>query len=201
MGFGRLRVINDDTIAPLGKFGMHAHQDFEIITIPLRGVVTHEDSLGNRGEVRTGEVQAMSAGTGVTHSEENASTTETLDLFQIWIEPRTLGARPRYEQARFDEKGRKNAWQVLVSGDGTPGALPIYADARIARADLEIGKSLDYGIIHPGNGAYVLVVEGDVEIDGERLEKRDAVGISDAVSLCITAHKPSSLLLIEVPMV
>ncbi len=120
MGFGRLRVINDDVIAPLGKFGMHSHHDFEIITIPLVGTVTHEDSLGNIGEVHAGEAQAMSAGTGVVHSEYNASKTEPLSLFQIWIEPNVQGAKPRYTQARFDSVGRKNSWQILVSGDGIP---------------------------------------------------------------------------------
>ncbi|MCR4306379.1 MAG: pirin family protein [Candidatus Yonathbacteria bacterium] len=200
LGFGRLRVINDDLIAPLGKFGMHPHRDFEIITIPLSGAVTHEDSLGNKGEVRTGEVQAMSAGTGVVHSEYNASKTEPLSLFQIWIEPNVQSAKPQYTQARFDPAVRKNSWQVLVSGDGVPGTLPVYQDARIARADMEVGTSLSYAIAHKGNGAYILVIEGEVEIEGEHLSKRDAMGISEADNFSISAITPASLLLIEVPV-
>src|SRR6185369_13889460 len=137
MGFGALRVINDDTIAPLGRFGMHPHADYEIITIPLQGSVTHEDSMGNRGEVGEGEVQAMSAGSGVVHSEYNASSTESLELFQIWIAPNVRDARPRYSQKRFDATGRKNKWQTLVAEDGVGDALAIYQNARIARADLD----------------------------------------------------------------
>ncbi len=200
MGFGRLRVINDDLIAPLGKFEMHPHRDFEIITIPLSGTVTHEDSLGNKGAVHAGEVQAMSAGTGVVHSEYNASRTEPLSLFQIWIEPNVRGAKPRYAQARFDPAGRKNSWQILVSGDGVPGTLPLYQDARIARADIAAGASLRYVMAHRGNGAYVLVIEGEVEVEGEHLSRRDAIGISDADHFSISATSPSSLLLIEVPV-
>lgn len=200
MGFGRLRVINDDLIAPLGKFGMHPHGNFEIITIPLAGTVTHEDSMGNKGEVRAGEVQAMSAGTGVVHSEYNASKTEPLSIFQIWIEPKVEDAEPRYAQAHFDPAGRKNAWQVLVSGDGVAGSLPVYQDTRIALADIDAGTSLSYAMAHKENGAYILVIEGEVQVEGETLLRRDAIGISETDGLSISAVSPSSILLIEVPV-
>lgn len=199
MGFGALRVINDDHIAPLGKFDMHPHRNFEIITIPLSGAVTHEDNMGNKGTVHAGEVQAMSAGTGVVHSEYNASKTEPLSLFQIWIEPKIQNAPPRYAQARFDSALRKNAWQFLVSGDGTPETLPIYQNARIAWTDMDAKTSLMYTIAHKGNGAYLMVVEGEVEIDGEHLSRRDAIGISETARFSISATTPATVLLIEVP--
>jgi redox-sensitive bicupin YhaK (pirin superfamily) len=200
MGFGALRVINDDTIAPLGRFGMHPHADYEIITIPLQGSVTHEDSMGNRGEVGEGEVQAMSAGSGVVHSEYNASSTESLELFQIWIAPNVLGAKPRYSQKRFDTAGRKNKWQTLVAEDGVEDALSIYQNARIARADLDVGTSLEYRIMHPGNGAYVLVIDGEVDVEDVRLGRRDALGLSEIEEFTVAATTLSKILLVEVPM-
>lgn len=200
MGFGALRVINDDTIAPLGKFGMHPHNNFEIITIPLSGAVTHEDSMGNKGEVQAGEVQAMSAGRGVVHSECNASATEELRLFQIWIEPNRRDAAPRYAQKRFDEQGRKNKWQVLVSGDGAADSLAIYQDARIMRADLEQQVNLSYQVSREGNGVYVLVIEGKVRVDGTVLHARDAIGLSVVHEFSVAAMTPASLLLFDVPL-
>lgn len=200
MGFGALRVINDDSIAPLGKFGMHPHQDFEIITIPLTGAVTHEDNMGNRGEVSAGEVQAMSAGTGVVHSEYNASTTEPLTLFQIWIAPKVKGAKPRYAQKKFKTEDRKNSWQLLVAEDGVKGTLPIYQNARISRTDMEPGTRLPYTVAHPRNGLYALVIDGEADVLGEHLGRRDALGISEVEQLTFSTVAPSSILLIEVPM-
>jgi redox-sensitive bicupin YhaK (pirin superfamily) len=200
MGFGALRVVNDDTIAPLGRFGMHPHADYEIITIPLTGSVTHEDSMGNRGEVGAGEVQAMSAGTGIVHSEFNASATQLLELFQIWIAPNVRGGKPRYSQKSFPAAGRKNKWQALVAEDGVEGTLPIYQKARILRADLGTGTSLPYTIAHEGNGTYVLVIDGEVDVAGEHLGRRDAVGVSEASELVLTATVPSLVLLIDVPI-
>jgi len=200
MGYGTLRVINDDTIAPLGKFGMHSHKDFEIITIPLAGAVTHHDNMGNTGVVVAGEVQAMSAGTGVTHSEENASATEELRLFQIWIEPREQGLAPRYAQKAFEVSGRRDRWQLLVSSDGAKESLPIYQDARILRADVGLGDTLAYTKFYKKNGLYVLVIEGEVEVQGENLAMRDAVGIAGADSIEVTAHADAQILLFEVPL-
>jgi quercetin 2,3-dioxygenase len=200
MGFGKLRVINDDIIAPLGMFDTHSHKDFEIITIPLVGAVTHEDNMGNKGMVTAGEVQAMSAGRGVMHSERNASATETLQLFQIWIEPKAQGAVPRYAQAEFEKVGRDTAWQLLVSSDGTEDSLPIYQDARILRADLGLGDTLPYSPFYKNNGLYVLVIEGKVEAMGDVLARRDAVGVAGVSTVEVTALSDSQILLIEVPM-
>jgi redox-sensitive bicupin YhaK (pirin superfamily) len=200
MGYGALRVINDDWIAPLGKFEMHAHKDFEIVTIPLSGAVTHTDSLGNTGVVQAGEVQVMSAGTGVTHSEENASSTEPLTLFQIWVAPREKDLSPRYAQRAFDPAAAQHAWQTLVSGDGHDGSLQIYQDAVIARASLIAGSELSYTPRHEGSGLYVLVVSGDLLVEGVRLLARDALGLSGVSLLTLSAQAASEVLLFEVPL-
>lgn len=200
MGFGALRVLNDDTIMPLGKFGMHPHENFEIVTIPLSGAVTHEDSLGNVGIVHANEVQAISAGSGVLHSEYNASPTETLQLFQIWIEPKVRNVSPRYSDAAFPPEGRENAWQVLASGDGVVGSVPLYQDARIARARMTSGTELLYTRAYPENGMYAFVIEGAVTVLGTQLGARDALGVSGVPALTFQSSGAAELLLIEVPV-
>lgn len=200
MGFGALRVLNDDRIAPLGKFGMHPHENFEIVTIPLRGAVTHEDNLGNVGTVGPDEVQALSAGSGVVHSEGNASETEPLELFQIWITPNVWGAAPRYSQARYAAEDRKNKWQVLASGDGAPGSVPLYQEARIARADLAAEAALSYTPAFPGNGIFLMVITGEVACCDEVLTARDALSVSDVSTVSVTTAVGASVLLIEVPV-
>lgn len=200
MGFGALRVLNDDTIEPLGKFGMHPHENFEIVTVPLTGAVTHEDNLGNKGVVHANEVQAISAGSGVLHSEYNASDTETLRLFQIWIEPNVRNVSPRYSQAAFLPAVRANAWQVLASGDAVAGSVPLYQDARIARAHLAAGTSLTYERAYAENGIYAFVIEGTVTTLDTRLAERDALGVTGVSSLAFQAQGTAELLVIEVPM-
>lgn len=200
MGFGALRVLNDDTILPGGKFGMHPHENFEIVTVPLKGAVTHEDNLGNLGAVHAGEVQAISAGRGVLHSEYNDSPTETLELFQIWIEPKVRNVVPRYTEAAFTPEARVGAWQVLASGDGVPGSVPLYQDARIARAELPAGTTLSYECAYRGNGMYALVIAGAVTVAGETLSQRDAIGITDAERAVFVADGDADVLVIEVPM-
>ena len=199
MGFGALRVLNDDTVAPKKGFGMHSHANFEIITIVLKGAVTHEDSLGNQETVRAGEVQTMSAGTGVTHSEINRED-DPLELFQLWIEPNKQNISPRYAQRKFDTAGRRGKWQMLVSGGNVSGTLPIHQDVRIARAELETGKTLDYQLSSGEHGVYLFVIGGKIETAGEILERRDAIGIRDVKTISIKALSPASLLLIEVPL-
>lgn len=197
MSFGKLRVLNDDVIAPRGKFAMHGHQNFEIITIPLAGAVTHEDNLGNRGEVKAGEVQVMSAGTGIIHSEENASDTEALELFQIWIEPARAGVNPRYEQRAFSS-GESGEWQWLVSDGSVLGTLAIGQRALIARAHLVPGASLAYPISEPGRGVYLMVVEGEATVAGETLKRRDAIGLAGVAEVLVVAQTNTELLTIEV---
>jgi len=198
MGFGALRVLNDDRIAPHQGFGMHSHDNFEIITIVMSGAVTHEDSLGARAVTGAEEVQVMSAGTGVTHAEKNDGD-DVLELFQIWIAPNVRGAVPRYEQKKFSAKERQNKLQLLVSGTGEDGSLMIHQDAKIYRADLAEGKGLDYTLA-PGRGVYAFVIEGALSVAGVELNRRDAIGVSDTVSFEVKARADSSVVLIEVPL-
>ena len=199
MGFGALRVLNDDRIAPMSGFPMHSHANFEIITIVEHGVITHEDSMGNRGQVRAGEVQVMSAGTGVTHSEFNKSS-EPLELFQIWINPNDQNVTPRYDQKSFP-RPIVNQWQTLVSATDATGSLMIHQRAQIARIFSEAGTATQYRIKYSGNGTYFFVVDGNIEIEDELLHNRDALGVWDTVSVSLKAKAATSVLAIEVPMV
>lgn len=200
MGFGALRVINDDRIAPASGFGKHGHKDMEIVTIVTKGAVTHTDSMGNTGVVPAGDVQAMSAGTGVVHAEENRSPDEELTLFQIWIEPNLRDIPPRYAQGTFNLEQALPGSTLLVSPDGREESLPIQQDAFLWHAVLDEDHPLTYEIRTKGNGVYVFVIEGEVEIGGRDLSSRDAVGITDTSELRVDARTPARLLLIEVPV-
>jgi quercetin 2,3-dioxygenase len=198
MGFGALRVINDDQIAPHSGFPTHAHKDMEIITFIREGTLTHKDSLGNVGVIKEGEVQAMSAGTGVAHSEYNEGDTP-VSLFQIWIQPNAIGRAPRYSQQSF-ASSKKPGITCLVGPDGTPDALPISQDAYISRAVLDQDHPLSYTLRIKTNGVYLFVVEGEVEIADEILNERDAIGITGTETLQIATPKFAELLIFEVPI-
>lgn len=201
MGFGLLRVINDDRIAGGAGFGTHPHENMEIITVPLKGVIMHKDSEGNEESIRHGEVQAMSAGTGVYHSEYNGSATDELNIFQIWVLPKKQNIAPRYDQKEFSEEGRKNQFQSIVSPIGTNnGSVEINQDAYFHLADLDQGKSLSYELKQPGNGIYLIVIEGELEIAGESLKEKDAIGISELSGVDINSSKDAKFLVMEVPM-
>lgn len=200
MGFGALRVINDDRIAPANGFGAHRHQDMEIITIVTNGAVTHEDSLGNVGTVSKGEVQTMSAGTGVIHGERNASPDEELSLFQIWIASDRKGAPPRYAQKAFGLTDTAPGLTLLVAPNSENGALPIYQDAYIYKGVVENAQPLTYTLKNPEHGLYVFVMEGSVAIGGEALQSRDALGIADVSDVTLTTTESAQVLLIEVPL-
>ena len=199
MGFGTLRVINDDTIAPASGFPMHAHQDMEIITLVLRGTVTHKDSLGNVGTVPAGDVQVMSAGTGIVHSEYNASATEPLALFQIWIEPNKNGVRPRYAQKSFAD-AKKSNFQLLVSPTGAKESLGIHQDAYICLARVDRDHPLNFELQDKRHGVYLFVIGGSIDVAGETLGARDAMGITETDKVRIESPKSAELLIIEVPM-
>lgn len=204
MSFGKLRVLNDDIIAPSMGFGKHPHQNMEIVTIPLSGKLKHKDSLADAWlEVLPNEVQVMSAGTGVYHSEMNASTTEHLSLFQIWIEPDTQNVTPRYDQKTFDKAGRDNQLQVLVSGFNSNEAesLKINQDAKISRLTLSENNSFNYPLLSKTHGVYVMVIDGNIDINGTSVESRDALGVSETEVFTIKANNTSEVLFIEVPMV
>ncbi|MDB5245242.1 MAG: hypothetical protein JWN90_347 [Parcubacteria group bacterium] len=198
-GFGKLLVINDDRISADNGFGMHQHRDMEIITIVTSGTLTHKDSMGNVGTVVAGEVQIMSAGTGVAHSEYNASTTEPLELFQIWILPKELGIAPRYAQALIQNTNEQDLTQLVGPLDTVHG-LGINQDAYFSKVTLDADKKLSYALHKEGNGAYVFVVSGSIEIDGEALFARDAIGITDTSIIEISGLEQSELLIIEVPI-
>ena len=201
--FGALRVLNDDIIAPNMGFGTHPHDNMEIITIPLKGVLKHRDNMGDKWiPVVPGEVQIMSAGTGVQHSEINGSSSEHLSLFQIWIIPNKTNVKPRYDQKKFDEAGRKNKLQTLVTSidENHDGSLKIHQDAVISRIDLDKGKTFDYKLKSKNHGVYVMTIYGDNTINGNTLQTRDAVAVYDTDSFTIDTNDDSGLLFIEVPL-
>lgn len=198
--FGLLRVLNDDFIEGGGKFHTHPHDNMEIVTIPLSGAVHHKDNTGGEGIIKAGDVQIMSAGSGVLHSEANASATGLLNLFQIWVFPKEKNIQPRYDQRTFDVKERENKWQVVVSPREEDKALWINQDARFSLAKLEAGKTLTYENAFKGNGVYLVVIEGTVTVGDTMLNKRDALGVWDTDSFSISASADAALLAIEVPM-
>lgn len=199
--FGVLRVLNDDLVAPGMGFGKHPHDNMEIITIPLTGALKHQDSTGGSGVIKPGEVQAMSAGTGVFHSEINANRDEAVTLFQIWIIPKRQNVEPRYDQRTFSEEDRVGKWQTLISPmDAQDEGIKIYQDAWISRATIADGGVLEYALHDPKNGIYLMLVDGAVTVADKTLWRRDALGISDTDRISITATDPSDVLVIEVPM-
>jgi len=198
--FGMLRVLNDDYIMGGGKFPTHPHDNMEIVTIPLTGAVEHKDNTGGQGIIQSGDIQIMSAGSGIQHSEANASETDPLTLFQIWLFPKIKNIQPRYDQRTFDVANRLNTWQIVVSPREEDDALWINQDARFALANVEAGKQLEYKNGFEGNGVFLVVINGSVEIDGIILNKRDAIGVSKTDLFNITANEDAELLAIEVPM-
>lgn len=201
MQFGALRVLNDDTIAPGMGFGKHSHDNMEIITIPLSGGVKHGDSMGNEGIIKPGEVQIMSAGTGVIHSEHNASSSETLNLFQIWIMPELRNIAPRYDQKQFEVSDRLNKFQTLVSPEKSGSTLWINQQAWLSLGKFDKASSVNYNLHIPNNGVYVMVVSGELEVAGQLLGERDAIGVSDVSVIKLKFLKETEVLMIEIPMI
>lgn len=199
MNFGKLRVLNDDIVLPNMGFDTHPHDNMEIITIPLQGSLEHKDSTGTSGIISTGEVQIMSAGSGIFHSERNPSKDEVLSLFQIWILPKLKNIEPRYDQKKFDLNDRINKLQLIVSPDKNSDALWINQDAFLYLSTLKENNSLDYKLNIPDNVLFIMVIDGEVEIDSDILKKRDAIGLSDFKQVNIKARKDSDLLFIEIP--
>lgn len=199
--FGALRVLNDDMIIGGRGFGMHPHDNMEIVTIPLSGDLEHADSMGNKGDISKGEVQVMSAGTGIYHSERNKNIDRALRLLQIWVFPKLRDIQPRYDQKAFSVKGRKNQFQTIVSPLGSnDGGMGVNQDAWFSLTDLEQGKELNYTSKLSTNGVYAFVIEGEAEINGQVLGRRDALGISETNEIVIKANTDSEILLIDVPM-
>jgi quercetin 2,3-dioxygenase len=198
--FGALRVLNDDFIGGGGAFPTHPHDNMEIITIPFTGALQHKDSTGGEGIIKAGDIQIMSAGTGVQHSEANASITEPVTLFQIWVFPKERNITPRYDQRNFDITDRINKWQTIVSPIEGDNGLWINQDAKFSLTELTAGKTLNYTNAFAGNGVCLVVINGAAKVGDISLGKRDAIGISETDSFSITATKDAELLAIEVPM-
>ena len=202
MGFGALRVLNDDVIAPEQGFGRHHHNDMEIITIPLSGALAHEDSMGNKAVIKTGEIQVMSAGTGIEHSEFNASQTEMTNTLQIWIIPDKYGVHPRYDQKLFDHLMFENTFALVVGPESSKseGALFIHQDAFLSLARSGADQTIQYVPRRENNGVYFFVIEGEAEIADQKLTKRDALGVWETEKISIHVKKEALVLAIEVPM-
>jgi quercetin 2,3-dioxygenase len=198
--FGALRVLNDDIIAAGRGFGTHPHDNMEIITIPLKGGLEHKDSMGNSGVVMAGEVQVMSAGTGVQHSEYNASRTEDANTLQIWLYPKEMNIEPRYDQKSFKQLFKLNELTTLISPQKSENTLWINQDATFSMGEFEAGKEIKYEIKTPGNGVYVFVLDGSVNINSCKLNKKDALGVYNTSSITIETAVHSSLLIMDIPM-
>ncbi|MFN8673505.1 MAG: pirin family protein [Candidatus Sericytochromatia bacterium] len=199
MHFGVLRVINDDIVEAGMGFGTHPHNNMEIISIPLEGSLAHKDSMGNSSVITSGEVQIMSAGTGITHSEFNHSKTDLVNFLQIWVLPKELGIKPRYGQKKFDLS--RNKFNLVVTPDkNSEEAVWINQDAYFYLAKTDENNTLEYTLNNKNHGLYIFLIDGEIEISDEKLSKRDAIGISDLENISIKSLKNSYILLMEVPL-
>lgn len=200
MSFGVLRVLNDDKIAPSKGFGTHPHDNMEIISIPLEGALEHKDSMGNGAIVQHGDVQVMSAGTGIRHSEYNANTDQDMKLLQIWLFPNKKNVTPRYDQISIKDIEKKNEFYQVLSPNANDQGVWIHQDAWFHLGEFEQDVVTNYEVNKSGNGVYAFVIEGSAEIAGQTLEKRDGFGIWNTEGFEIKADKNSRILLMEVPM-
>lgn len=198
MGWGALRVINEDRVAPGAGFGMHGHRDMEIVTYILSGALAHKDSLGNGGVIRRGEVQRMSAGKGIMHSEFNPSAEEETHLLQIWIQPAAPGGKASYEQQALPMEEMRGRWRLVASPDGAEGSTTIGQDARLWATVLTTGEQIDYALA-PGRLAYVQVICGELEINAKSLRAGDGAKIADESELKFMAAEETELLLFDLP--
>jgi redox-sensitive bicupin YhaK (pirin superfamily) len=199
MNFGALRVLNDDSVAPGYGFGKHPHDNMEIVSIPLFGDLHHQDSTGRDKIIKQGDVQIMSAGSGIAHSEKNANHNKEVKFLQLWVFPKLKNIEPRYEQKAFEVDGRKNKWQTVVAPDDAT-ALWINQDTWFTLGNLDQDLYIDYTLHQPGHGVYVFLIDGSITIDGQQLTKRDAIGVWETNQFKIKATTDVQLLLIEVPM-
>lgn len=197
--FGVLRVINDDWIAPGGGFGMHPHDNMEIITLPLSGSLKHEDSLGNGGVIQSGDIQVMSAGSGIAHSEVNASADEAVTLLQIWLFTRDQNVAPRYQQITLPEPDG-SVLQTVLAPEPAEGSVWIHQDAWFTLAHLHAGSRETYRIKRSGNGVYAFVINGSAEVAGRLLQQRDGLGVWQTDELEVASDSGALVLLMDVPM-
>ena len=201
MNFGVLRVLNDDTVSESMGFGTHPHNDMEIVSIPLEGDLLHRDDMGNTAVIKSGDIQVMSAGTGVMHSEYNNNPDQQVKFLQIWVLPNKKGVTPRYDQITLNTEDRKNKLQQILSPSADDAGVWIHQNAWFHMSSLEAGTSLEYDLKDAqNNGVYAFVLEGKVSINGQALEKRDGFGVWEVNKLDIKGDSNAELLLMEVPM-
>jgi redox-sensitive bicupin YhaK (pirin superfamily) len=198
--FGMLRVLNDDTVAAGMGFGTHPHDNMEIITIPLEGDLAHKDSMGNAATIKTGDVQVMSAGTGIQHSEFNPNADQHTKLFQIWLFPKYRNVEPRYQQITLDSTKQKNEFAQILSPNEEDEGVWIHQDAWFYLSDFDKDFAKKLALKKEGNGFYIMNIEGKIEVNGEKLEKRDAIGIWETNEIEIKANSDSRFLIMEIPM-
>lgn len=199
--FGALRVLNDDSVAAGMGFGAHPHDNMEIVSIPTSGDLEHQDSMGNKQVIKQGDVQAMSAGTGIRHSEKNKNHDKEVKFFQVWVFPKVKNVEPRYDQQTFADMDKHNQLLTVVSPLGSAdGGVQIHQDAWFSLGKLDKDFSTSYTLKNSNNGVYAFVIEGDITINGQSLNRRDGLGITETDTLEIKADSHAELLLIEVPV-
>ena len=198
--FGALRVLNDDIVSPGAGFGTHPHDNMEIITIPLSGAIAHKDSMGNSSIIKTGEIQVMSAGTGIQHSEFNPSKDEELRLFQIWIFPNKRNVVPRYDQFEMNVQAMKNNFLQLVSPNKEDEGTWIHQNAWIKIAEVDSNVEISYSLNSKENGVYFMLIDGEVTINNQLLKQKDYLGVWDTDKVILKANSQSKILAIEIPM-
>ncbi len=200
MRFGALRVLNDDTVSGGKGFGEHPHDNMEIISIPLEGQLEHRDSMNNSAVISPGEIQVMSAGTGIYHSEYNKNSNQPAKFLQIWLFPNKRNVAPRYDQVKLNAEQSHNRLQQILSPNPNDEGVWIYQDAWFHKGSFDKGVSVTYPLKKAGNGVYIFVIEGDIEVNGQTLNRRDGYGIWDTGQISLKALSNAEVLLIEVPM-
>lgn len=200
MGFGALRVINDDFVIGGQGFGKHSHRDMEIISIPLSGRLGHGDNIGNNGIIETGEIQVMSAGTGITHSEMNGDNEEAVKFLQIWVIPNKMNVEPRYQQVRIDEIMQPNGFHQVLSPNADDAGVWIHQNAWFSMGDFDKGVTETYQLKDPSNGVYIFVISGKIVVNGNILDTRDGLGVCDTKNFTMDVEEDARVLLMEVPM-
>ncbi len=200
MNFGLIRVLNDDFIEGGRGFGEHPHDNMEIITIPLSGALRHKDSMGNSEVIKAGDIQVMSAGTGIYHSEFNASADEPVKLLQIWLFPNKKNVVPRYDQITLNVSERQSKFQQILSPNANDSGVWIHQNAWFNMGNLEAGLILDYTLNDSNNGTYIFVIEGDIEVNNQKIGKRDAIGLWDISTINFKAISNAEVLIMEVPL-
>lgn len=198
--FGVLRVLNDDTVAPGMGFGMHPHDNMEIVTIPFSGTLAHRDNMGNQGQISYGEIQVMSAGSGVQHSEFNHSSSEPVSLFQIWLFPNKKNVDPRYDQISYDKAKLNNEWLQIISPNKEDAGSWIHQDAWFMLGKFDKSATCSYKLQKEGNGVFLILIEGNAKLGEYELHNKDALAITNTDQLEIEVLENSFMLLMEIPM-